>query len=174
MIECFSCHKKITMFGERIDEEFISALGYQSPEGMSKHDKLCKSCFNNIKNTQVKSKLQLKTEKYEKELPVVENIFGSYIPIWSLIVFYNLGTKYGTLSLVTHWIMVGCIFVIIFLTSDYSDNITSSEYINPIGIAGLISIFPLHGLITWYFIKKYNARVRANKSSKTAPDSKQG
>ena len=161
--ECFSCHKKLGMLGKQVDDEEILRYGFQPPDGMSKHDKLCQSCFNIITNTQVKAKLRFKNEgKYVKELDVGKNIFGSYIPIWALIVAMNLGWRYGTLSVLTNFfvsytlIILGVIFI-----SEEMDIV--SLYHTVLGLIMIVSSFPLHGLITWYFIKKHNARVRANK-----------
>ena len=151
------------MFSERVNVEFISTLGYQTPDGMSEHDELCKSCFNNIKNTQVKAKLRFKNEgKYVKELDVAKNIIGSYIPIWALIVAMNLGWRYGPLSGLTHFFVLYTVIIFgtIFIREG-SD--TASLLLTVLGLIMIVSSFPLHGLITWYFIKKHNARVRANR-----------
>jgi len=114
---------------------------------------------NNIKNTQVKEVL-IESGKYEKELPVRKNIIGSYIPGWAFIVMMNLGMKYGTLALLSNIALVwgGGIIGSVLISAD-------DLYIAVIGLVLILSLFPLHGLITWYFIKKHNARVRANKSN---------
>lgn len=58
MGNCFSCHKKLGMFSKQANEEFIVMFGYTAPEGMSKHDKICRICLDNIKNTQVQGKIR--------------------------------------------------------------------------------------------------------------------
>lgn len=152
MAECFLCHKIFKTFDKRVDTMSILADGYQPPEGMSKQDRICKDCFNNIKNTQ--EKIQVK--KYVKELDVTLNIIGSYIPIWNLIVAMNLGWRYGTLSVLTHVVVLyGLIIMGSVLVN--TDNIG-------LGLLLIFSSLPMNGIITWFFIKKHNDRVKANKS----------
>lgn len=155
--ECFSCHKKLEPMDKWGDKKHILHFGYMSPKGMSKHDKLCRSCLDNIKNTQVKE-IQLKG-KYVKELPVKKSIIGSYIPVWALMVAIDLGWRYGTLLFLSNIALIWGVGII-GTALTYSDNF----YMEMIGIVLILSIFPLHGLITWYLIKKHNARVRANKN----------
>ena len=52
MGNCFSCNKKLGIINNWRDEKHIREYGYQPPEGMSKHDKLCESCLNIIVNPQ--------------------------------------------------------------------------------------------------------------------------
>ena len=57
MGSCFSCNKRMMVkalsFGSR--KEILRA-GYQPPDEMSEHDKLCKSCLIKIRDSQVKGK----------------------------------------------------------------------------------------------------------------------
>jgi len=156
MIQCFTCHKRIGMFGmftRTGDREFIQMRGYQPPEGMSKYDELCQSCLDNIVKTQVQKKL-LNNGKYSKELNVIQNVFG----VW------NLGWRYGTLSLLVNCFMMYSMASFAMLLTEYHND--SEPYIVPVSaIVVVLLIFPFYCMINWYFIKKYNTRVRAIQKS---------
>jgi hypothetical protein len=156
IVRCYSCHKKIGvqgMFRDTFDREFILTNGYQPPNKMSKYDEICKSCLDDITTTQVQNILE-KQRKYKKELSVILNVFG----VW------NLGWRYGIFSLVINGIMAfGMINLGIFLTEQFNHTYTSEPDLVPVSaMIAVILILPFYCMINWYFIKKYNARVRVS------------
>jgi len=90
----------------------------------------------------------ISTKRYNKEINVKYAIIGSFIPIWNFFIAIRLGRKYGTLWLITDILTMN----IIALSLVFVEN-TVLFYV------GLISLFPIHGIITYLFIKKYNQRV---------------
>ncbi len=110
--------------------------------------------------------------KYEKELPVKRQIIASYIPIVHLFVCVSLGWRYGTLALLITGLM-GYIFAtvvsLIFGLVDLRylvdpDKADTIRLFLLLGFVVIISWLVLHGFVFWHYIKKHNARVKANKS----------
>lgn len=162
---CFLCKKKLGLIEDKFNRKDLTSLSIPIPEDFGLKDKMCSKCFHSKKDN---SKNFLIQGKYERELDYVQNIIGSFIPIWAFFVLMNLGWRYGTLSLLTNYVMI-----ITMVVSGISliGNGTAPMLNKSLGIVLLISMIPLHGFITWYWIKKHNARVRANKNPNISPTS---
>jgi hypothetical protein len=88
------------------------------------------------------------SKRYSKEINIKYAIIGSFIPIWNFFIAIRLGKKYGPLWLLTDFVII----------SGLSISMVFIENLD-LGFIMMISLFPIHGIITYLFIKKYNQRV---------------
>jgi hypothetical protein len=90
------------------------------------------------------------SKRYSKEINIKYAIIGSFIPIWNFFIAIRLGRKYGPLWLLTDFVIIsGLSISMVFIVTENAN----------IGFIMMISLFPIHGIITYLFIKKYNQRV---------------
>lgn len=151
MSECFSCHKKIRMFSKQANEEFILVYGYQPPEGMSKHDKLCQTCLDNIKNTQVQGKIR----------QFKQSVFWNIVIIFLLapVAFYFVKRlRKWMLYCFIPWILVLPLISVIY-----------TPYLIWIGILGFYA-FSIYFIIKW--TEEWNARIDEEYSDEITTDTK--
>ena len=142
MSNCFSCHKRLGMINNWRDTKHIREYGFEPPNGMSKNDKLCRTCLDVIVNAQVKKiickecgneiqpkssycpncksnvkpqQLDLVAEKIEKFAKSTKSIkIGYYLNIVSII-GSSLMTINGLTTGDTFTLTVGIVFLIISL-----------------------------------------------------------
>lgn len=100
------------MFSKQADEEFIVTFGYTPPEGMTKHDKLCQSCLDNIKNTQVQGKVR----------QFKQSVF------WNIVIIFLLApVAFYFVKRLRKWVLycvIPCIFVIPLIGVMYTPYLT--------------------------------------------------
>lgn len=56
MGNCFSCNKKINIFSFKRNAKDVLRIGFQPPENMTDSDNLCKSCLDEIADTQTRGR----------------------------------------------------------------------------------------------------------------------
>lgn len=146
MSNCFSCHKKFGVFGKRANREFILTYGYQPPERMSNYDKLCQSCLDNIKNTQVQGKVR----QFKQSVG------------WNIVIIFLLApVAFYFVKRLTKWVLY-CVIPWGFVTAIGS--LTSNPYLSGLGGLGFLS-FNIYFIITW--TREWNAKVDGENIDKT-------
>ena len=110
--------------------------------------------------------------KYEKEIPVKENIIIASLPILAWIVFIRLGWRYGPIAFLIHaGIVAGLATLFYVLMKDTVEDMTNPSIAFYIIVGGIVALyFFSYSMAVWYLIKKHNARVIANKNSSTSPN----
>jgi len=173
MTHCFGCNKKFGSFESQVDMEAILSYGKQPPNAMTKHDKICNSCFYNIENIQDSPKITRykKQGKYEIELPVKRTILTAYVPFIHIFVYIKLGWRYGLSALIISHVTLFSLVVVTRFFAEISGmmleygNLEEWRSYLLYAITSFTLALVLHGLIIYFFVKKYNARVRDNKSN---------
>src|SRR3989304_6792165 len=99
--------------------------------------------------------------KYEKELPVKENVIIANFPILAWIAFIRLGWRYGSIAFLTHFgIIAGLATIVMVLFVEKEEyTIDTLPLAGYVVIGGTVALyFFSYSLAVWYLIKKHNAR----------------
>lgn len=147
---CFTCKKKIGMLKSRGSKKDVIHAGYVTPESMTDHDRLCQSCLDEIKRTQVQGK------KIIDKIGVTGQIILCLIPFFHLILqvysFHRIQkvTRYAMYSAILYAIPISLLVI-----GYYVHELKVLIYI---GISGFIGAYfiPVIWVIDW--TRKYNQK----------------
>lgn len=113
MTTCYSCKKEIGFFKPRGSVDDVLKSGYRPPQDMTEPDKLCQTCLDEIKRTQIKGSIanQKKPMKLKPVIPL--GLFAIYV--WVKLTFESTGDvnidAIIVSSLLWGWIITGGIVV---------------------------------------------------------------
>ena len=89
MGNCFSCKKKIGVFEQECSKKMIMRSGYIPPENILDSDKVCTSCFKDIKKAQTKGITHNKKVNMGYQIGIL--LLGLIIPFVWLYPFHKIG-----------------------------------------------------------------------------------
>ena len=113
MGNCFSCQKKISLFGFKRNMKEVMRDGYQPPENMTDYDDLCKSCCNKISDTQTRGRTYNKPVNMKEQM-----ILTVFAPGWSALRIEKW-TRFVGISFLLDIAIIGGAFVIGSMTEIY-------------------------------------------------------
>ncbi len=139
------------MFSKQVDKEFIVMFGYTAPEEMSKHDKLCQICLDNIKNTQVQGKIR----------QFKQSVF------WNIVIIFLLApVAFYFVNRLTKWFLY-C--VIPWLSVMALGGLITAPYLTGVGAIGFVA-FNIYFIISW--TEEWNTKIDRENNDGVITDSK--